>query len=83
MSENDFEKALTRLSAIVSRLEKGDLPLEESLQLFEEGVKLSRYCSDRLEEAERRIKVLVKDKGGKTKEVPFEEADLEDQGGGK
>ena len=78
MSKNDFEKALNRMSAIVSRLEKGDLPLEESLQLFEEGVKLSRYCSDRLEEAERRIEVLVKGKGGKTTEVPFE-----DQGGGK
>ena len=83
MSENDFEKALNRMSAIVSRLEKGDLPLEKSLQLFEEGVKLSRYCSDRLEEAERRIEVLVKGKGGKTTEVPFEETDLEDQGGGK
>ena len=83
MSENDFEKALKRLSSIVAGLEKGDLPLEESLQLFEEGVKLSRYCSDRLEEAERRIEVLVKGKGGKTTEVPFEEADIEDQGGGE
>ena len=81
MSENDFEKALSRLSAIVSSLEKGDLPLEESLQLFEEGVKLSRYCSDRLEEAERRIEVLVKGKGGKTTEEPFEEVNLEDQSG--
>ncbi len=83
MSENDFEKALNRLSAIVSSLEKGDLPLQESLQLFEEGVKLSRYCSDRLEEAERRIDVLVKGKGGKTTEEPFEEANLEDQSGGE
>ena len=83
MSENDFEKALNRLSAIVSSLEKGDLPLGESLQLFEEGVKLSRYCSDRLEEAERRIDVLVKGKGGKTTEEPFEESNLEDQSGGE
>ncbi len=83
MSENDFEKALNRLSTIVSSLEKGDLPLEESLQLFEEGVRLSRYCSDRLEEAERRIDVLVKGKGGKTTEEPFEEANLEDQSGGE
>ena len=83
MSENDFEKALNRLSAVVSSLEKGDLPLQESLQLFEEGVKLSRYCSDRLEEAERRIDVLVKGKGGKTTEEPFEEANLEDQSGGE
>jgi len=83
MSENDFEKALKRLSSIVAGLEKGDLPLEESLQLFEEGVKLSRYCSDRLEEAERRINVLVKGKGGKTTEVPFGEGALEDQGAGE
>ena len=83
MSENDFEKALNRLSTIVSSLEKGDLPLEESLQLFEEGVRLSRYCSDRLEEAERRIDVLVKGKGGKITEEPFEEANLEDQSGGE
>ena len=83
MSENDFEKALNRLSTIVSSLEKGDLPLEESLQLFEEGVRLSRYCSDRLEEAERRIDVLVKGKGGKITEEPFEAANLEDQSGGE
>ncbi len=83
MSENDFEKALNRLSTIVSSLEKGDLPLEESLQLFEEGARLSLYCSDRLEEAERRIDVLVKGKGGKMTEEPFEEANLEDQSGGE
>ncbi len=83
MSENDFEKALKRLSSIVAGLEKGDLPLEESLQLFEEGVKLSRYCSDRLEEGVRRINVLVKGKGGKTTEVPLGEGALEDQGGGE
>ena len=83
MSENDFEQALKRLSTIVAGLERGDLPLEESLHLFEEGVKLSRYCSERLEEAERRIAVLVKEKGGKTSEVPWTETALEDQGGGE
>ena len=83
MSENDFEKALNRLNRIVASLEKGDLPLEESLQLFEEGVKMSRYCSERLEEAEQRIQVLVQGRDGKAEEVPFAETDVEDQPGGE
>lgn len=78
MSERDFEKALERLRKIVSRLEKGDLPLEESLQLFEEGVKLSGFCSERLGDAERRIEVLVKGKSGETRTVPLEGVPLED-----
>ncbi len=78
MSERDFEKALERLRVIVSSLEKGDLPLEESLQLFEEGVKLSGYCSERLDKAERRVEILVKGKGGVTESVPLEEAPFED-----
>lgn len=54
----DFEAALTELDAIVKKLEDGDIPLEQSLQLFERGVQLSRFCHARLEEAERRIEVL-------------------------
>ena len=54
----DFEAALTELDAIVKKLEDGDLPLEQSLQLFERGVQLSRFCHARLEEAERRIEIL-------------------------
>ena len=54
----DFEAALTELDAIVKKLEDGDIPLEQSLQLFERGVQLSRFCHARLEEAERRIEIL-------------------------
>jgi exodeoxyribonuclease VII small subunit len=54
----DFEAAIAELESIVKRLEEGDLPLEASLQLYERGVQLSRFCHSRLEEAERRIEVL-------------------------
>jgi exodeoxyribonuclease VII small subunit len=54
----DFEAAIAELETIVKKLEEGDLPLETSLQLYERGVQLSRFCHSRLEEAERRIEVL-------------------------
>ncbi len=54
----DFEAAIAELEAIVKKLEEGDLPLEKSLEMYERGVQLSRYCHARLEEAERRIEVL-------------------------
>ena len=54
----DFEAAIAELESIVRKLEEGDLPLETSLQLYERGVQLSRFCHSRLEEAERRIEVL-------------------------
>jgi exodeoxyribonuclease VII small subunit len=54
----DFEAALAELDAIVKKLEEGDLPLEESLKLYERGVHLSRFCHARLEDAERRIEIL-------------------------
>ncbi|MBN2370153.1 MAG: exodeoxyribonuclease VII small subunit [Vicinamibacteria bacterium] len=59
-----FEDALKRLEEIVARLEKGELPLEESLGLYEEGVKLSRLCHAKLEEAEGKIELLLKDSKG-------------------
>ncbi len=55
----DFEKKLGRLEDIVQKMEKGDLALEESLKLFEEGIKLSRECHTRLNEAETKVKTLV------------------------
>lgn len=55
----DFEKKLTRLEEIVQKMERGDLALDESLKLFEEGVKLSRECHQRLNEAEAKVKTLV------------------------
>lgn len=59
-----FEAALVKLEQIVQRLEKGELPLEESLVLYEEGVKLSRLCHAKLEEAEGKIELLLKDSRG-------------------
>jgi exodeoxyribonuclease VII small subunit len=55
----DFEKKLNRLEEIVQKMEKGDLALDESLKLFEEGVKLSRECNQRLTEAESKVKILM------------------------
>jgi exodeoxyribonuclease VII small subunit len=54
----DFEAAIAELETIVKKLEEGDLPLEGSLQLYERGIQLSRFCHARLEEAERRIEIL-------------------------
>ena len=59
-----FETSLESLEKIVRKLEDGDLSLEESLKLFEDGVKLSRECQERLNQAERRIEVLLKDENG-------------------
>ena len=64
----DFEAAIAELEGIVKKLEEGDLPLEKSLELYERGVQLSRFCHARLEEAERRIEVL--DERGELKPAP-------------
>lgn len=77
MEFKDFEQALKRLEEIVAELEKGELALERSMELFEEGIKLSRSCGDKLEEAERKVEVLVKDSEGALKKEPL------DQGGGR
>lgn len=60
-----FEQAMARLEAIVGELEKGDLPLDESLKIFEEGIRLSKNCLRVLEEAERKVEILIQDKNGK------------------
>jgi exodeoxyribonuclease VII small subunit len=62
-----FEEALERLEAIVKSLEDGDLPLEESLRLFEEGVSLTRLCAAKLDEAQSRIDVLTRGEQGDLK----------------
>ena len=76
MKEKRFEDAMRELEDIVKRLESGDLPLDESLTVFEQGVALSRYCFRKLEEAEKRVSILMKDEGGFKKE-PFEAAEAE------
>ncbi|QQS41137.1 MAG: exodeoxyribonuclease VII small subunit [Acidobacteriota bacterium] len=74
MSKNgSFEESLEALEEIVTKLEEGDLPLEKSLELFEEGVKLSRRCQEKLAAAERRIEMLVKDAEGNPALEAFEE----------
>ena len=60
-----FEASLEALERIVQQLESGDLPLEKSLELFEQGIRLSRECQERLSQAERRIEVLLRDNQGR------------------
>jgi exodeoxyribonuclease VII small subunit len=60
-----FEEAIARLESVVRELEGGGLPLEKALELFAEGIELSRVCSRNLEDAEQRIAILTRDEGGK------------------
>ena len=70
---NEFEKAFQNLEKIVQRLEGEEMPLDESLQLFEEGIRLSRFCHQRLEEVERKIELILADAKGQPVTEPFEE----------
>ena len=72
MAEKKFEDAMKRLEDIVESLESGDLSLEDSLKIFEEGVKLISFCSKKLEEAEQKVTMLVKESDGKYTQQPFE-----------
>lgn len=67
-----FEASLEELERIVRELEQGEMPLERSLELFEHGVKLSRECQERLNQAERRIEILMRDNQGRPAVKPFE-----------
>ena len=71
-AEDSFEKDLERLESIVAGLEEGGVPLEESLQQFEEGVRLARKCEAVLKSAEKRIELLLKNREGELETVPFE-----------
>lgn len=71
-NSKNFESSLEELERIVRELERGDLPLEKSLELFEQGVKLSRACQERLNEAERRIEILTRDSQGRPAIRPFD-----------
>lgn len=73
---NEFEKAFQNLEKIVQRLEGEELPLDESLQLFEEGIRLSRFCHQRLEEVEKKIEMILADAKGQPVIEPFEEEGL-------
>lgn len=69
----NFESSLDALEKIVRELEQGDLPLERSLELFEQGVRLSRECQERLNQAERRIEILLRDSEGRPAASAFED----------
>ena len=75
-SEMTFEKGLERLEKIVQELEQGELPLDRSLELFEEGMKLSGNCRRQLEEAENKVEILVK-RAGKVVAEPFPSSEEE------
>jgi len=72
MAKERFEDSLNKLEKIVSKLEDGEIPLEESLKLFEEGIRLSRLCNQKLAEAEKRVEILMKGKNGAIKPQVFD-----------
>ncbi|MBW1815284.1 MAG: exodeoxyribonuclease VII small subunit [Deltaproteobacteria bacterium] len=67
MVEKSFEQSLKQLEQIVHDLEEGDLPLEKAIKKFEDGIKLSKYCSDKLDETEKKITLLLKEQNGEKK----------------
>lgn len=68
--ELSFEQAMDKLETIVSKLESGDIPLEQAIDLFQEGMRLSQLCSGKLENVERKIEMLIEENGTYTKK-PF------------
>ena len=85
MAKKTFETAMKQLEQIVQDLETGDMPLEMAIKKFEEGIKISKYCSEKLDESERRITLLLRDSDGKkVSETPFvtENEIPEENGGG-
>jgi exodeoxyribonuclease VII small subunit len=77
----DFESAIAELETLVKTLEDGDLPLEKSLELFERGVQLSRFCHSRLEQAERRVEILTD--RGEVKAAPSLVNDMDESDTGR
>lgn len=71
MTKQTFEKAMSKLEKIVQELESTDLPLEKAITKFEEGVQLSKYCSEKLDETEKKITILLKDQKDRIFEKPF------------
>jgi len=74
---NEFEKAFEQLETIVKRLEGEELPLDESLKLFEQGIGLSRFCHQKLEEVEKKIELILADAKGQPRVEPFDAEDEE------
>jgi exodeoxyribonuclease VII small subunit len=66
-----FEESLKQLEGIVAQLERGDLPLEDSIKMFEEGMRLSAQCKLELDNAENKVQILIKQRDGSLKPEPF------------
>lgn len=77
MAKERFEEALGKLEEIVRRMEAGEMTLEDSLKAFEEGIRLSRLCAKKLDEADRRVELLLREEGGLAPR-PFTEEERED-----
>ena len=75
MAEKTFEQSMNQLEKIVKALEAGDLPLEKALEKFEQGVKLSKSCADKLDKIEQKVTLLLQDQEGEAVEKPFLEGD--------
>jgi len=73
----DFEQALAELEALVARLERGDMPLDDALKTFERGVELTRQCQGSLKAAQQRVEILLK-RNGQTESEPFTVAESQD-----
>lgn len=75
MAQKTFEKSMEQLERIVSELETGELPLETAIKKFEEGMKLSAFCSKKLDETEKKVTILLGHEDGENSEKPFDPAD--------
>jgi len=78
MAEKKFEEAMERLEQVVEDLESGKLSLEDSLKIFEEGMNLVNFCSKKLEEAEQKVTILIKEGEGKYSQQPFDAEEKEE-----
>jgi len=73
MAKPTFEDAMKRLEDIVQELESGSLSLDEALKTFQEGIKLSKFCAKKLDEAERKVSILLQDGSGTVRSEPFDD----------
>ena len=71
MAKKSFEQAMKQLEQIVQDLESGDMPLEKAIKKFEEGIQLSKFCTAKLDESEKKITILMQDSSGNVSEMPF------------
>jgi exodeoxyribonuclease VII small subunit len=71
MAKKTFEQAMKQLEQIVQDLESGDMPLEKAIKTFEDGIQLSKFCSEKLDQTEKRITILMQGSDGKLTETPF------------